>query len=391
MAKISSLLGRIRGTMGNMTFAHRNGSNSTYAKEKVLYNKSRTVAQMKQRVRWSNVSRSYRAFHKLLSHAYEGGVGREYNQFMHANAKVGGVYLTKDDSDKGAQLVTNFVVSRGGLQSIEVKLDENHVACSNIRIGQLTIDENTLYTDFCVNVERNNTDIKDGDYISIFYAEQCYNEDQLVPVIRVHQQQLKMDMVCEQCPNVKLWSIVDPQYVKAIDGMWGVGFAVNGGITFVHSSRTKDGVRTSSQALKVWNPILADYCTKNALTKAINSYGGASDSIYLAPDEEDWEEKLANIEEGTMQETPGSSTPTEYTISASASPAAGGTVSGAGRYASGTSATLTATANAGYTFSRWSDGETQSQRTVMVRSSGSYTAIFISNGGGSGGSTDEEE
>ena len=47
-------------------------------------------------------------------------------------------------------------------------------------------------------------------------------------------------------------------------------------------------------------------------------------------------------------------TPLTYALTTSASPAAGGTVSGAGSYASGTARSVTATANPGYTFTAWS-------------------------------------
>lgn len=55
-------------------------------------------------------------------------------------------------------------------------------------------------------------------------------------------------------------------------------------------------------------------------------------------------------------------------IKTSVTPAGGGTISGAGSYASGTSVTLTATANSGYVFSKWSDGVTTPSRTVIVKS-----------------------
>lgn len=48
-----------------------------------------------------------------------------------------------------------------------------------------------------------------------------------------------------------------------------------------------------------------------------------------------------------------SSTGPTYAMTLSASPAAGGTVSGAGSFTSGTAVTATATVNAGYTFSTW--------------------------------------
>ena len=69
-------------------------------------------------------------------------------------------------------------------------------------------------------------------------------------------------------------------------------------------------------------------------------------------------------------------------IYTSVSPASGGTISGAGVYQEGDTVTLTATANAGYTFVRWSDGITTSTRTITVGiSSMSYAAIFEFNDG----------
>ena len=53
-----------------------------------------------------------------------------------------------------------------------------------------------------------------------------------------------------------------------------------------------------------------------------------------------------------------------------------GTVTGAGEYKSGTTATLTATPASGYTFSQWSDGNTDNPRTITLASDTTFTAIF---------------
>ncbi len=52
-------------------------------------------------------------------------------------------------------------------------------------------------------------------------------------------------------------------------------------------------------------------------------------------------------------------TPVDYTISLSASPAAGGTYTGGGTFPSGSSRTVTATANSGYDFVNWTEGGSQ--------------------------------
>ena len=73
---------------------------------------------------------------------------------------------------------------------------------------------------------------------------------------------------------------------------------------------------------------------------------------------------------------------TQYSVTATASPSAGGSVSGSGTYYENTECTLTATANTGYTFTSWEKGgtvvSTDSSYTFTVSSgtAGSYTATF---------------
>lgn len=62
-----------------------------------------------------------------------------------------------------------------------------------------------------------------------------------------------------------------------------------------------------------------------------------------------------------------------YSITASANPTDGGTVSGAGNYDHGSSCTLTATANTGYTFTNWTENGS------AVSSDASYTFTVTSN------------
>ena len=60
---------------------------------------------------------------------------------------------------------------------------------------------------------------------------------------------------------------------------------------------------------------------------------------------------------------------TQYTITATANPAAGGTVSGAGTYYENSTCTLTATANTGYTFVNW----TKNGTSVSIEATYSFT------------------
>lgn len=56
-----------------------------------------------------------------------------------------------------------------------------------------------------------------------------------------------------------------------------------------------------------------------------------------------------------------------------------GTVSGGGTYVQGTSVTISAYPNSGYKFERWSDGDTQRQRTIVVNEDVRLIAFFALN------------
>ncbi|MBQ2573044.1 MAG: T9SS type A sorting domain-containing protein, partial [Bacteroidales bacterium] len=69
-----------------------------------------------------------------------------------------------------------------------------------------------------------------------------------------------------------------------------------------------------------------------------------------------------------------------YTLTVLSSNNAWGTATGGGIYVDGTTATLTATANEGYTFSNWSDGSTENPHDVVVMADATYIATFVQGG-----------
>lgn len=88
---------------------------------------------------------------------------------------------------------------------------------------------------------------------------------------------------------------------------------------------------------------------------------------YVEP-ESDWS---AAVTFHTMQNAP-----TTYTLTVVANNDDWGTVTGSGTYATGTEVTISATANEGYYFDRWNDGDTNATRTVTVTADVTYTANF---------------
>ena len=68
---------------------------------------------------------------------------------------------------------------------------------------------------------------------------------------------------------------------------------------------------------------------------------------------------------------------TYYNVTTFVSPTNAGAVTGAGTYQEGSSVTLEAIPNQGYTFSEWNDGVTDNPRTVTVNNNLSFTAYFV--------------
>ena len=92
----------------------------------------------------------------------------------------------------------------------------------------------------------------------------------------------------------------------------------------------------------------------------------ATGAIYTLP-------AKARYDAGTPNMTPPIPPPLNYTIAVSASPSAGGTVAGGGTFASGSSRTVTATANSGYTFANWT------VNGGVVSTAASYTFTLTAN------------
>lgn len=71
-----------------------------------------------------------------------------------------------------------------------------------------------------------------------------------------------------------------------------------------------------------------------------------------------------------------------YTITATSANNSMGTVTGGGTYTAGASVSLEATANAGYRFTGWDDGNTDNPRNFTAMANASYTAYFADLGTG---------
>ena len=123
-------------------------------------------------------------------------------------------------------------------------------------------------------------------------------------------------------------------------------------------------VWSQSNASGVWKEVTVD----------LSAYQGLPIYIafkYTGDDGHDWLVDDVHVD--------AASTPQYYTITTGVNSVGAGTVSGGGTYPAGATVTLTATANTGYYFIGWDDGNADNPRQITVTQNATYIAHFASN------------
>lgn len=134
---------------------------------------------------------------------------------------------------------------------------------------------------------------------------------------------------------------------------------------------------------------LGTYSENDLVTVSAHAYDGyifshwntGSTSAYLTFNITENRNYIAYFEEDPDYVPPSNT----FTISGTVSPGGSGSINGLGTYDVGTSVTLTAIANDGYSFIQWENGDTNAERVISTSSDISVIAYFVSNDS-SGGS-----
>lgn len=137
---------------------------------------------------------------------------------------------------------------------------------------------------------------------------------------------------------------------------------INSSSTYVEVNSHGDVGRGSSNATSYTDPITNPYNDRGYCTlffKCINNIASQTNTVYVS--------NISIVIDYT---------PITYTISTQASPAEGGVVTGGGTYSSGATVNLTAAANDGYEFVKWSDGGTSTSKIFQALSNATYIAYF---------------
>ena len=280
MAILNGILKKLNGSAGSLTFKQVNGQ--TVVSEKITaVKKSNTPMQMRQRTKWGNVVQMYKGICPLINYGFESKpLGcSDYNMFMKANMKSSDIYLTREEVAGGGCVAYPYQLTQGTLPSIVVTGSGDNVR-TDIKLGDLTIDAETLVKDFAIAVVSNNPDYDFGDQISFFDVLQRVNAVTGIP----YCQFLATNVVLDKASEVKLLDMVSKYGFATVDGFLGHIEGEGAGVfAWVHSRKSSAKTLVSTQSLVNNNDeMIAEYSGDQAYKRSVKTYGGEN-SAFLTP------------------------------------------------------------------------------------------------------------
>lgn len=246
----------------------------------------RTERQMAQRVRWANLVNFYRANRNWMQRAFENKPenNTDYNRFMSLNGGSSTIYLTKQEANAGACVVSDYRVTDGTLNAIEVTASESNWV-TNIWTGDLSaLSATTTVGAFAAALLSSNAGLRTGDQLSFIRMSQQVNSTTGFPFVIVRPYEVLLN------PNsTELLSDYLPLDYFAIESSGGqnalrVTNSGNAGGFVLVLSRTEGGIiRVSPQDVVVANnsALIARYSSEAQQQTAADSYGEGTE-VFLS-------------------------------------------------------------------------------------------------------------
>ena len=280
MAILNGILKKLNGSAGSLTFKQYAGQ--TVVSEKIsVVKRSNTPMQMRQRTKWGNVIQMYKGICPLINYGFESKpVGKsDYNMFMKVNMKGSDIYLTREEVAGGGCIAAPYQLTQGTLPSIVI-VGSGDNARTDIKLGDLTIDAETLVKDFAIAVVSNNPDYDFGDQISFFDVLQRVNAVTGIP----YCQFLATNVVLDKASEVKLLDLVSKYGFATVDGYLGHIEGDGAGVfAWVHSRKSSAKTQVSTQTFVNNNAeMIAEYSGDQAYKRSVQTYGGENSS-FLTP------------------------------------------------------------------------------------------------------------
>lgn len=242
----------------------------------------RTIDQMSQRVRWSNLVNFYRANKSWMKFAYETKPKNrtDYNQFMSLNAGTSRIYLPKNIASQGGCIVDAYQMTQGSLPSIEVSANGDQWFTNLYLPSQFDITSTTTVAEVSQALIQSNPALREGDQISFIRLTQQTNSNTGVPFVVVRKYEVILNS-----SDLRFFNLFMPEDYIASDGGTSnnciiVNDSGNAGGYLLILSRTVGGkTYVSTQSIVVANndALITQYSSDAALQAAIDSYGESTE------------------------------------------------------------------------------------------------------------------
>ena len=306
---------QMSGSVGNYTY--RQTKNGTIVSEKIQKqsNPKRTFRQMLRRMTLTSLSSLYKAFHGALSQGFENMPKgwNAMNAFISANSQRSRVYLTKDMVQNGVSVVDSYQITRGSLRTIEVEATGNSFR-SSLSLGGLVITEQTTVAELADALRNNNMEVHYGDQISYFAIRQITDANGFLRAV-VYRNEITLDPFS----TARVWELADSEGFQTNGGYLGQPSTDTlhaGGFAWVLSREVNGNLQVSTQFIQSTNSeVVAELSTDIALERAIASYGGLTDEVFLQPNMDEW-----GTNEGNTSGNPSPSNVTINAVSANTAP-----------------------------------------------------------------------
>lgn len=242
----------------------------------------RTTAQMRQRVKLSNLVAFYKANKVWMRNAFEDKAQREsdYNAFVAANIGNTLVALTKSEVASGAAVAAPYQITRGSILSIEHTLQGSTIK-TNLNLGNFQIASGTTIGQLSTAILNNNLTLSEGMQLSLVVNVQQSGNASQQPyiVVRVYE------FLLNRSSTEPLTNYFPESVTTVAAGTNNYALALNtstyseGGATFILSHSVGGVTRVSSQRLQLFGSqsVYAAHTTAAAMQAAIDSYGVGAD------------------------------------------------------------------------------------------------------------------
>lgn len=242
----------------------------------------RTIDQMSQRVRWSNLVNFYRANKSWMKFAYETKPKNrtDYNQFMSLNAGTSRIYLPKSFANQGACVVDAYQMTQGSLASIEVT-EGDGLWFTNLFIPEnVSISSVSTVAEISSALIASNPALREGDQLSFIRMTQQTNSSTGMPFVVVR----KYEVILNSSDLRFFNQFMPTDYIASAAAGEMNCICVNdsgnaGGFLLILSRTTGGKTYVSTQSIIVANnaATIEAYSSANALQTAIGSYGESTE------------------------------------------------------------------------------------------------------------------